>query len=144
MCQVCFCCTHTTLAHTTHAPLLTVAQLLECESSSGLSSTFTWAPLRTISSSELWECVQAFLLPRLLRLRSMCKSAAIAPEEPKECGVLFDPEPHAFRPWRKDFVLDWRHSKASGQVSGKMGQMHWSNAPCTACTAFPAQLRACG
>lgn len=34
-----------------------------------------------------------------------------------ESGLLFRPTPHAFKPWKRDFVVDWRHSRARDQVS---------------------------
>jgi hypothetical protein len=33
-----------------------------------------------------------------------------------ESGPLFQPTPHAFKPWRRDFIVDWRHSRARDQV----------------------------
>lgn len=53
-------------------------------------------------------------------------AAAVTPES----GLLFRPTPHAFKPWKRDFIVDWRHSRARDQVRTHASQAHQHPKPC--------------
>eukprot|EP00775_Hariotina_reticulata_P001836 gene1836-2168_t len=89
--------------------------LLRLSSADGSASTVSWQILYNISHQQQWNELQRFLLPKLSQLRAFCQSQRI--QKPgSESGQLFTPTPHAFRPWRRDFIVDWRHSHAQAQL----------------------------
>jgi hypothetical protein len=92
--------------------------LLRLSSADGSASTVSWQILYNISHQQQWNELQRFLLPKLSQLRAFCQSQRI--QKPgSESGQLFTPTPHAFRPWRRDFIVDWRYSRAQAQVSSQ-------------------------
>lgn len=47
--------------------------------------------------------------------------AMILTGPPPPAATLFQPAPHAFKPYRRDFVHDWRYSRTRNQASGGTG-----------------------
>ncbi|WIA18590.1 hypothetical protein OEZ85_010031 [Tetradesmus obliquus] len=89
--------------------------LLRLSAADGSASTVSWQILYNIASQQQWGELQRFLCPKLAQLRAFCQSQAI--QKPgTESGLLFQPTPHAFKPWRRDFIVDWRHSRARDQL----------------------------
>jgi hypothetical protein len=93
--------------------------LLRLSSADGAASTVSWQVLYNISHSQQWAELQRFLLPKLVQLRALARSQGVAGSAsgaaPQQ-GALFRPTPHAFKPWRRDYISDWRHSRARDQV----------------------------
>jgi hypothetical protein len=75
----------------------------------------SWQVLYNISHSQQWSELQRFLVPKLTQLRALCQTQSI--QKPgTESGLLFRPTAHAFKPWKRDFIVDWRYSRARDQV----------------------------
>ncbi|KAF8059115.1 hypothetical protein HT031_005287 [Scenedesmus sp. PABB004] len=89
--------------------------LLRLSAADGSASTVSWQILYNIAHAQQWSELQRFLLPKLNQLRAFCQSQCI--QKPgADAGALFRPQPHAFKPWRRDFIVDWRHSRARDQL----------------------------
>jgi hypothetical protein len=89
--------------------------LLQFSSPDGSIITSSWQILYSLTHPQQWQELQKFLIPRLHQLRSYCQTHCI--QKPGvEPAQLFQPTPHAFKPWRRDYIIDWRYSRTKDQV----------------------------
>jgi hypothetical protein len=100
-----------------------------CNSSSGKITSSKISAISAISAIDacrLWCAFTTYsgLLLPVASSRVLCHSLQclpLLPLRPAESGPLFQPTPHAFKPWRRDFIVDWRHSRARDQVGQQGG-----------------------